>query len=538
MCARKALYRFSAALLVALALPVGVWSQQRENLAADLDVSAQLQGSAASGVTPLWLNANKYGLSSLEEFNGYLRVSALRPAAADSARRWRWGYGADVAVAAGYTSVCVVQQAFAEIAWGYGLLTVGSKEEPAQLKNARLSSGSQTLGTNARPVPQVRLSLPDYWSVPGTRRWLSIKGHIAYGRFTDDRWQRSFTAAARAAALAAGENSDERRGRYCEDVLYHSKALFFRIGESGALRHFSLEFGAEAACQFGGTMHYVSSGGEELAVKTKTGFSSYIHALAFGGQDARDGDYPNTEGNQLGSYIIKLNYKSAAVDAAVYIDHFFEDLSGMAFVSYDGYGAGDEWNVRTEHKYYRFPLKDFMLGAEVNIKRWHWVRNIVVEYLYTKYQSGPYNHDHTANITDHIDGQDEYYNHSIYNSWQHWGQVMGNPLYLSPIYNADGVIVVGNNRFTALHVGVDGTLVSALAYRLLATYQAGWGTYQYPYTHRQSCFSGLLEAEYTVSPSWRLTAAVALDHGEIRGNNVGAQLTARYTIWHGQGYKH
>ncbi len=526
--------------LILLALVIAnagaAYAQQKENLAAGLEIAAEAQISVSDGVTPLWLNANKYGLSSLDEVNGYVRLSALRPAKDDVARRWRWGYGVDFAVAGGYTSVFFVQQAFAEIGWGYGLLSVGSKEEPMHLKNNELSSGSQTLGKNARPVPQVRLSLPDYWTVPGTKEWLRVKGHIAYGRFTDNHWQRDFTADLREEAISEGYNADQRRGRYATNTLYHSKALYIKIGEGIGLKHFSLELGAEAACQFGGRIHYVDSNGEEVMVKTNHNFNSYIHALAFGGQDARDGEYPNTEGNQLGSFIIRLNYKSSAVDAAFYIDHYYEDLSGMAFISYDGYGEGDDWNKRTQHKYYRFPLKDFMLGAEVNIHNFPYVKDIVVEYLYTKYQSGTYNHDHTSNITDHIDGQDDYYNHSMYNAWQHWGQVMGNPLYLSPIYNEEGMILVANNRFKALHVGVKGTPLANLDYRLLATYQAGWGTYTYPYTHRQNSFSGMLEATYHLK-TWQFTAAVGFDKGDIRGNNVGGQLTVRKTLWRGANYK-
>ncbi len=520
-----------------LLLPWRLAAQQRENLAAGLEIAAEAQVSLSDNTTPLWLNANKYGLSSLKEANGYLRVSALRPAKDDTARRWRWGYGVDLAVAANYTSTLVVQQAFAEIAWGYGCLTVGSKEEPLQLKNQSLSSGSQTLGINARPVPQVRLALPEYWSIPGTKQWLRIKGHLSYGRFTDDRWQESFTADLREAALESGRNADTRAGRWCEDVLYHSKALYIKIGESGVLRHFSLELGAEAASQFGGKIHYVDANGEEVTVQAKTGFSSYMHALAFGGQDARDGEYANTEGNLLGSFIIRANYTSDLLDAAFYIDHFFEDLSGMAFISYDGYGEGEEWNVRKEHKYYRFPLKDFMLGIEVNIHQFPYVKDIVVEYLHTKYQSGSYNHDHTANITDHIDGQDDYYNHSMYNSWQHWGQVIGNPLYLSPIYNADGMILVANNRYKALHIGVDGSPLKNLDYRLKVTYQAGWGTYSYPYTHRKNNFSGMLEATYHFRHDWLARAAIAFDKGEIMGNNVGLQLTVRKVLWRGAAYK-
>ena len=95
----------------------------------------------------------------------------------------------DVAAAFNYTSNFVVQQAYVEGRWNKGVLTLGSKEYPMELKNQQLSTGSQTLGINARPVPQARLALPDYWVVPGTKGWISVKGHIAYGKTTDVRWR-------------------------------------------------------------------------------------------------------------------------------------------------------------------------------------------------------------------------------------------------------------------------------------------------------------------------------------------------------------
>ena len=131
-----------------------------------LEYKAEAQISVSDGKTPLWLNANKHGLSSLEGTNGYIRAAVQRPLQMDSIRHWGIGYGVDVAVPFNYTSNVVVQQAYGELRWLHGVLTVGAKEFPMQLKNNQLSSGSQTLGINARPVPQVRLALPDYWVVP------------------------------------------------------------------------------------------------------------------------------------------------------------------------------------------------------------------------------------------------------------------------------------------------------------------------------------------------------------------------------------
>ncbi len=71
-------------------LTQGVWAQQRYNekepllLLKGLEYKLEAQASLSDGKTPLWLNANKHGLSSLESTNGYLRGSLVRPLAEDS----------------------------------------------------------------------------------------------------------------------------------------------------------------------------------------------------------------------------------------------------------------------------------------------------------------------------------------------------------------------------------------------------------------------------------------------------------------------
>ena len=63
-----------------------------------IEYKVELQGAMSNEKTPLWLNANRYGLSSLEKSNGYLRGALERPIERDAERRWGLGYGLDVAV--------------------------------------------------------------------------------------------------------------------------------------------------------------------------------------------------------------------------------------------------------------------------------------------------------------------------------------------------------------------------------------------------------------------------------------------------------
>ena len=471
----------------------------------NIEYKAETQVSASNHRTPLWLNANKYGLSSLESTNGYVRVGVERALQTDSAKRWAIGYGLDVVAPWHYNSKLIVQQAYAEVRWLHGALTVGSKEMPMELKNNRLSSGGQTFGINARTIPQVRLSLPQYWQLPLTNGWIHFKGYASFGQLTDDNWQETFT---------------KRQSKYSKNVLYHAKAGYIKIGKNNAEKPLSLELGLEMSALFGGSFPLSNA-------QSGTNFRDYLHAFLPGGHEINEKDivYKNVEGDHLGSWLVRLNYETANWKASVYADKFFEDHSSMLQLDFDGYGEGEKWDERTRNKYLLYDFKDILLGAKLNLKNGSWLRNIVVEYVYTKYQSGPIYHDRTKVMADHIGGVDQFYNHSIYSGWQHWGQVIGNPLYLSPQYNSDGRIEIKDNRFVAYHLGVEGNVAKNINYRFLSTYRCGLGTYHNPYANEKKSVHLLLETNYAFKNKWFVGLALGLDKGKTMGNNYGLQLT-------------
>lgn len=479
-----------------------------------LEYNIEMQSTLSSERTPLWLNANRYGLSSLKKSNGYLMAGISRPLNTDSIRRWGMGFGVDVAFPYNYTSKVVVQQAFVEARWLHGVLTVGSKEYPMELKNNNLSSGSQTLGINARPIPQVRLGIPEYWTLPFAKGWLHLKGHVAFGQMTDDNWQHDFT---------------ERKSKYVDNVLYNSKAAYLKIGNENRSCPISLELGIEMAATFGGTTYLPDGQGGMTKVDNYKGLRAFLNALIPGGSDIGETTYQNVEGNHLGSWLMRVNWNTDRWRLGVYADKYFEDHSAMFFLDYDGYGDGRKWMEKEKNRYFLYDFKDIMLGAELNLKYGNWVRNVVVEYIYTKYQSGPIYHDHTSLVPDHLGGKDNFYNHSIYPGWQHWGQVIGNPLYRSPIYNNDKAISVQNNRFMAFHIGFDGRPSRNFTYRVLASWQEGYGTYDVPYEDVRYNFSFLVEGEYAFSSrlldGWRIKGGYGMDFGKILGNNRGFQIT-------------
>jgi hypothetical protein len=103
---------------------------------------------------------------------------------------------------------------------------------------------------------------------------------------------------------------------------------------------------------------------------------------------------------------------------------------------------------------------------------------------------------------------------------------MGNPLYRSPLYNEDGRIEVEDNRFVAWHLGFDGAPTDNLAYRVLATWQEGVGSYDRPYLMPRRNVSLLAEISYQLRKGWALKCGFGADFGKILGNNRGLQISA------------
>ena len=477
-----------------------------DSLAYRLEVSGT---AVCEGQAPLWLTSNKHGLSSLQDASGYVRFSVEQPAFAFcKSADWKLGYGVDLVAPVNYATEnsitgkqrtnFLLQQCYADLDYKWLRLSVGAKERPMELKHQALSSGSQTFGINARPIPQVRLEVPEYLSLTGKENpWLAIKGHFSYGVATDGAWQEAYSSL---------------EGRYAKGTLVHTKAGYMRLGNPERFP-LVLEGGLEMATQFGGTIYNPTgrAGKHSEKLEMGQGPKDFIDAIFGLGSDATDGSFLNAAGNTLGSWLFSLTYHAKDWSVRAYYDHFFEDHSMMFF---------------------QYGWLDGMVGLEVNLPKNPVASTLVYEYITTTYQSGPVYHDHTAAIPDQVSGIDNYYNHNLYQGWQHWGQSIGNPLFTSPLYRKDGTLTFSGNRFKAHHIGICGTPLPRLNYRMLYTYMSNWGTYAAPYEDIRYSNSLLCELNYELPTTskwwgdgWKIGAAFALDSGKCIGNNTGFLFT-------------
>lgn len=84
---------------------------------------------------------------------------------------------------------------------------------------------------------------------------------------------------------------------------------------------------------------------------------------------------------------------------------------------------------------------------------------------------------------------------------------------------------MSDNRFVAWHLGIDGHPTSQMDYRVLASWQRGYGTYDIPYTKPRHNVSFMAEATYHLPHAWTVSCAYGMDFGSILGHNAGLQLT-------------
>ena len=181
-----------------------------------------------------WHTSNRQGLPSVQSNQGYIHISSL--GGLFSPKGFNVDYGVDLGVGYNLELDCFLHQLFVNLNYKWLGLDVGMKERWND-KNHTLSTGALTWSGNSKPIPEIRAGIPDFVCIPLFGKWFSVKGHIGYGRMTDDLWRQS-----------------HGKGTYTSEVLFHSKSAFIRLGVE---ERFPLQvtLGLEMNNMFGGTIH-------------------------------------------------------------------------------------------------------------------------------------------------------------------------------------------------------------------------------------------------------------------------------------------
>lgn len=489
-----------------------VCTGESKNLFNGIKLDVSTSGTTSSGsYAPLWLSSNKYGTVSPYDNSAYERIGLFRSLTTDSVRLWRLGYGIDLMLNQHSTSTFFIQQAYVEGEYKKVNLSIGAKERTIDLRNNELTSGGLSNGINAHPIPQLRMEI-DYFSIPGTHGWWKWKMRGSFGMTTDGNWQKNFV----------------RDGhKYTSNTLYHEKAIYWKFGKEDHPKvPLTYEIGIQMFTQFGGKAYNVNyrehiSGTQTIDMPEN--LKAFWQAIFGGGRDVTDFTESNNVGNMLGSYNMRLAWhghtaSGKAWEVGAYFERYFEDQSMLTL---------------------QYGIQDHLIGIDATLPANKFVSSVVIEHMSTRNQSGAVYHDRTKSIPDKMNGKDNYYNHSIYSGWQHWGQAIGNPLLTSPIYNGKdhiynekGRIHFFNNRVKAWHIGLSGDPTTELHWRLLMTFSQNWGTYNYPFkdVQNQQYYMAEIGWKPQTLKGWSGKIAFGLDHGDLIGNSFGAQLTVHKTF--------
>ena len=442
----------------------------------ELSYRTEIFGSISSGEnTPFWMLYHNWGMVPLEANNFYLRGSVFYNQKID--KDWSFNAGLDLAGSSphSYDNNFWIQQAYGEVNWKSLRLNIGSKEDYTSLLDEYLSSGDFDLSNHARPIPEIKISVPDFILIPHTKGNMYIKGDFAVGYYLDGDYLEK-------KAKPANQS-------YEKDILSHHKSIYFRFGNIKTTNKLQFTVGLDHQVQWGGTLYqYVWLDGKMQYVVQKQphGLDDFFRIVFAqeGSSESSDSDNAYVAGSQVGSYLLMLDYKLNDHQLlSLYNQHFFDDGSGMGFHNY----------------------RDMLTGIRYKTKQKKLVSGALLEYIYTKQQSGPIHFnmmmdDAHKNIRNKGTGNDNYYNNVDYvQGRSHFGRTMGTPLFLSPEYNEDGRVYFKSSRIISFHTGIEGYLTSQLQYRLLATTGQSWGRYYVPYTSVKEGFASNLDIKYLPS---------------------------------------
>ncbi len=461
-----------------------------------IEINYDVQAFASTGFgdnLPFHLRSLKQGLWGVDINQGLIRAGINKKINYD--KKFDYGFGVDLVGAYNNSENIFAQELYGELKYGWFDLLLGSKESYGYLKNRNLSSGGLIWSGNARPLPQLKLSLDRFRTIPRTNGWLQIYGDVAYGYFIDSPWLR--------------DNFNYQNSFITTNVWYHHKSLFFRSKES---KKFVFTLGIEFGTQFSGDYTRYVDGEIDRIYDAGLKFTDFLRVLipSSGGSHSSGGDQMYYYGNHLGSWHILGEYKlNKTQSLKAYTEWIFEDGSGI--------GKMNGW--------------DGLWGLEYkNDNPRSIVRGAVFEYLDTRNQGGPIHwapNDHPdTEIKDPATGADDYYNNYYYDGWAHFGNANGNPLLVGPVYNQDGYLRFKNTRVRAFHVAVEGNISNSISYIARYTNNKAWGT---PYVPRKEQKANSFGLDINYKPKklsgWTFGGAIGGDTGSLYGENVGVQFS-------------
>ncbi len=477
---------------------IGIIHTQDNNLSFKIDGWG---GYTSNGQVPFWLRSNQFGSIPLDGASLSFIGSARKDYDLSGDRLFDWGASFEGRANVGQGSNLTLIEGYGKVRLGIFELRAGRSKKITGLCDTTLTSGSWAISGTNLGIPEIELSVRDFWTLPWFGELFAFKGNFSHGWMGSVPMRRWF------------DGNDTAH----VNVFLHQKSLYGRFGKPS----WNLKV-------YGGFNHQVVWGnGNDFYTRDfeLSQFQSFLYVLS--GKRYNNGIIEATRlGNHLGSIDIGIEYDFKNVTLLLYRQNFFEGgaLSKLANIQ-DGLNG-----VSLRHK-----------NKSQDAFSWH---RLLFEFLYTKNQAGePWSPTYGSPY-------EGYYLHGEYiNGWSYNGIGLGTPfigtrdVVRNELPAAPEEYFI-NNRLYALHVGFEGSFkeVDCL---LKASWSRNFGTYwttdqeqstdipnpgAYGIFGQQDQFSGYFALDRKLNNDISIGLIGAVDFGDLYYNSSSMFIKLSYSF--------
>ena len=460
-----------------------------------------LGGYTTPGVVPFWLRSNQYGSIPLDGASLSLIGSARKDYDLSKDKLFDWGASFEGRANLGQGSNLTLIEGYGKIRVGILELRAGRSKKITGLCDTTLTSGSWAISGTNLGIPEIELSVRDFWTFPWLGQLFAFKGNFSHGWMGDLQMDRYIL------------HDTLTLGSYL-----HQKSLYGRFGKPS----WRLKL-------YGGFNHQVVWGHEQdyyLDDYTLSPIQTYFYVIT--GKRYTNG-YIQSErqGNHLGTIDLGFEYAFDKIKILIYRQNIYE-AGALAHLA---------------------NIQDGLNGLSIENKKpgnqtlaW---KKILLEFLYTKKQSK----DSWSPYVDEI-YYESYYNHGQYiQGWSYNGAGLGTPFintrtWLREDLAFDPGDYFVNNRVMVVHLGSEGTIKN-LSYLFKVSWSNNFGTYltanpedaegikdagKYGVFGEQKQLSTYLELNRSLNNGLNLGLIGAFDIGDLYYNSFGLFLKASYSF--------
>ncbi|MCF2444407.1 hypothetical protein L0657_10615 [Dyadobacter sp. CY345] len=445
-----------------------------------LTYNAALLVAASTGQSPLWLHANKGGTIPLNGTFANGRLGLNKIYNPNNPRVFQWSAGVELITSYEKRADIFLTDIYLASKSGPVELLIGQKKNTSGLVDTLLSSGSLALSGNARPMPRIQISIPEFLPLAFTNDLLAIKASYSDGILGDSR-------------IVFGSTNN------VNSTYLHQKSLYLRIGNY-----------RNKVNIFTGINHQVVWGGEDeiMPVYELTRSKAYWHVVSGKTLDFK----------KIGSHFCTIDlaatYKGNNWTYYIYRQNIYETGSLFRVNNFsDGLNG-----IKVQRKNHRFKSGGNFI-----------INSFLIEFLSTQNQTN-LNPPFGLSIFE----KGNYFNSLIYsNGLSYKSRGLGTPLSSSKsLTNKDlprsNTEFTNNNRITAIHSGISASWLNTLII-FRGTYSINKGTFVNPFPISINQVSLGINAEKRIKQLnyTTITAGVYSDLGKLYPNSTSFTIGVR-----------